>query len=220
MISSYKENLFIDFAGWFIKLADFAEKTDDNSSLPKLELLLRTGNVVRGQIIGYDRTKQEKLLMLLSISDFNPKYQVTLVPDSQVVALTFLDSIKTLTTFKTNTVISVLELKRTAKKVEEELEKLTSEKINLILDTDNYQENDRSTVFETVELLPEIFESLIKDEFGKNAVIENIKSIKISLSENNKVILENKELHLETSSISEFPNKQKERIQKEIESVL
>ena len=62
--------------------------------------------------------------------------------------------------------------------------------------------------------------SLLEDELGKKSVIENIKSIKISLAENNKITLNNKELHIEKSSTTVFVSKEKERIKKEIESVL
>lgn len=220
MIKTYQENLFIDFSGWFIKLADFAEKTDDNSSLPKLELLLHTGNIIRGAIIGYDRSKQEKLLMVLGISDSNSKSEITLIPSSQVAALTFIDANKTLEVIKNRPVISVLELKRTAKKTEEDLQKITVKKITLVLDTENYAENHRSFVLETIKLLPSIFESLIEDELGKTAIEEKIDSIKISIAESNKISLHNKELHIEKTSASEYAHKQKDRIKKEIESIL
>ncbi|CAD0008843.1 hypothetical protein [Flavobacterium salmonis] len=220
MIQSYKKNLFIEFSGWFIKLADFADKAEDVYSLPKLELLLHTGNVIRGCIIGYDRTRQEKLLMVIGIPDANPKSEITLVPGSQVAAITFMDADTTLRVLEPNSVVSTLELKRTAKKAEEDLEKSTTEKINLVLDTDNYPENNRKIVLETIKLLPSIFESLIEDELGKKAVIENIKNIKISIAEDDSIVLENKELHIKISSVYKFPYKEKERIKKQIENAL
>lgn len=220
MIEYYKKNLFIDFAGWFIKLADFAEKADDNSSLPKLELLLHTGNTIRGSIIGYDRTRQEKLLMVLEISDFHPKSRITLVPGLQVAAITFMDANKTLMSLETPSKVSVLELKRSAKIIEEDLEKSTTAKINLVLDTDNYPEEDRKLVLETIKFLPSIFESLTEDDLGKKAVGENIGSIKISITETDSTVLENKELHIAVSSGYKIPHKEKERFKKEIESVL
>lgn len=220
MIESYKKNLFIEFSGWFIKLADFADKAEDVYSLPKLELLLHTGNVIRGSIIGYDRTRQEKLLMVIGIPDSNPKSEITLVPGSQVAAITFMDASKTMEALEPNCVVSILELKRTAKKVEEDLEKSTTEKINLVLDIDNYPENNRNIVLETIKLLASIFESLIEDELGKKAVIENIKNIKISIAEGDSIVLENKELHIKISSGYKFPHKERERIKKQIESAL
>lgn len=220
MIESYKKNLFIDFSGWFIKLADFADKTEDIYSLPKLELLLHTGNVVRGCIIGYDRTKQEKLLMVLGIPDASLKTNISLIPGVQVAALTFMDVDKTLSALETRPLVSTLELKRAAKTIEEDLEKSINYKINLVLDTENYPESSRSTILETIKLFPAIFDSLIEDELGKKLVFENIKSIKISLAENNKITLNNKELHIEKSAATVFVSKEKERIKKEIESVL
>lgn len=220
MIEFYKNNLFIDFSGWFIKLADFAHKAEDLYSLPKLELLLHTGNTIRGSIIGYDRTIQEKLLMIVGIPDANPKSEVTLVPGSQVAAITFLDANKTLEALNKSPLVSILELKRTAKKVEEDLEKTTNNKISLVLDTDNYAEDNRNIILEAIKSLPQIFESLIEDELGKITVVENIKSIKISITEQDTVTLDNKELFIGASSGYKIPAKEKERIKKEIESLL
>lgn len=220
MIESYKKNLFIDFTGWFIKLADFAEKTEDNFSLPKLELLLHTGNIIRGSIIGYDRTRQEKLLMVLEISDLNAKSRITIVPGMQVAAITFRDADKTIMNLETPSKISILELKRSAKIIEEDLEKSTASKISLVLDTDNYPEENRKVVLETIKFLPSIFESLAEDELGKKSVAENIEKIRISIEETDSTVLESKELHINISSGYKFPHKEKERIKKEIESAL
>jgi hypothetical protein len=220
MIESYKKNLFIEFSGWFIKLADFADRAEDVYNLPKLELVLHTGNVIRGCIIGYDRTRQEKLLMVIGIPDSEPKPEITLVPGSQVAAITFIDANETMRVLEPNSVISVLELKRTAKKVEEDLEKCTATNINLILDTENYPEENRKLVWETIKFFPSIFESLTEDKLGKKAVVENIQNIKISIAETDSTVLENKELHITISSGYKFPHKEKERIKKEIEDVL
>ncbi|PXY46991.1 hypothetical protein [Flavobacterium hydrophilum] len=220
MIESYKKNLFIEFSGWFIKLTDFADKAEDVYSLPKLELVLHTGNVIRGCIIGYDRTRQEKLLMVIGIPDSNPKSEITLVPGSQVAAITFMDANETLRVLEPSATVSVLELKRSAKKVEEDLEKSISSKMSLVLDTDNYPEENRRLVLETIKFLPSIFESLTEDELGKKAVVENIETIKISIAEADSMVLQNKELNIAISSGYKFPHKEKERIKKEIESVL
>lgn len=220
MIESYKNNLFIEFSGWFIKLADFADKTDDNFNLPKLELLLHTGNIICGSIIGYDRTRQEKLVMVLEISDSNPKSKITLVPGLQIAAITFLDANKTLKVLDNSSIVSVLELKRAAKKTEEDLKITAANKIDLILDTENYPEGQRSHVLDTIKLLPLIFDSLAEDELGKKAIDENIKSIKLSIAEKNKTTLNDTELHLEITPSYKFPQKERERIKNEIESIL
>lgn len=220
MIESYKKNLFIEFSGWFIKLADIADRAEDVYSLPKLELVLHTGNIIRGCIIGYDRTRQEKLLMVMGIPDSNPKSEVTLIPGPQVAAITFMDANETLRVLEPIVTVSVLELKRAAKKAEEDLEKCTASKINLILDTDGYPEENRKLVLETIKFLPSIFESMTEDELGKKAVAENIEKIKISIAEADSTILENKELHITISLGYKFPHKEKERIKREIESVL
>jgi hypothetical protein len=220
MISSYKNNLSIDFSGWFIKLADFADKAEDSSILPKVELILQTGNVITGSIIGYDRTMQEKLLMVLRISAFDAKSEVTIVPGMQVAAITFLDANSSLTVLENKSVISSLELKRAAKKTEEDLDKYTTGKINLILDADSYPEEHRRYVLEIINLLPALFSSLAKDEFGRKAIDENIDSIKIAIEENSTTSLTNKELLIAIKASYIFPEKEKERIKKEIESLL
>jgi hypothetical protein len=201
MIESYKKNLFIEFSGWFIKLVDFADKAEDVYSLPKLELILHTGNVIRGCIIGYDRTRQEKLLMVMGIPDSGPKSEITLVPGSQVAAITFMDANETLRVLEPDSVG-------------------TSSQINLVLDTDNYPEEGRKPVLETIKFLSSIFESLTEDDLGKKAVAEQIENIKISIAETDLTILDNKELHIMISQDYKFPLKEKERIKKEIESVL
>ncbi|GGF21430.1 hypothetical protein [Flavobacterium limi] len=220
MIESYKKNLFIEFSGWFIKLADYAERAEDKFKLPKLELILHTGNIIRGSIIGYDRSRQEKMLMVLTISDSNPKSEITLIPGAQIAAITFLDANKTLMVLEDRSIVSTLELKRTNKQIEEDLEKITENKIHVLLDTDHYPENQRKYILETIKMLPSIFESLMDDELGKKAIDENIKNIKILISQNNKTILDDKELQIEITPDYKFPEKEKQRIKKEIESVL
>lgn len=220
MIESYKKNLFIEFSGWFIKLADFADRADDIYSLPKLKLVLHAGNVIRGSIIGYDRTRQEKLLMVMGIPDSGPQSEITLIPGSQVAAISFMDADETLRVLEPNAIVSVLELKRTARKVEEDLEKGITAKINLLLDTDSYPEENRKLVLDTIKFLPSIFESMTEDELGKKAVAGNIENIKISIAEEDSTVLENKELHIAISPGYKFPHKEKERVKREIESVL
>jgi hypothetical protein len=159
-------------------------------------------------------------LMVIGIPDSNPKSEITLVPGSQVATITFMDADETLRVLEPNSVVSILELKRTAKKVEEDLEKIVESKISLVLDTDNYPENNRKIVLETIKFLPSIFESLTEDKLGKKAVIENIENIKISITEANSMVLENKELHIATSTGYKLPGKEKERMKREIESIL
>ena len=69
MIESYKKNLFRDFSSWFTELADLAENVTDNSSLPKLELLITSGNTIAGSIIHCKKKAQDYLLMILGLPD-------------------------------------------------------------------------------------------------------------------------------------------------------
>jgi hypothetical protein len=220
MISSYKNNLSIDFSGWFVKLADLADKAEDSSALPKVDLVLHNSTVITGSIIGYDRTRSEKLLMVLRISPVDSKTEVTIVPVSYVIAITFLDANSTLVALENKTTISGLELRRRAIKTEEDIQKFTTRSINIVVDTDTYPENHRRYVYETLNLLPSIFEYLTKDEFGKQAVDENIDRIKILLDDESKITLLNKEVVIGISKSYKFPEKESERIKKEIESLL
>src|SRR4051812_18501049 len=153
MISSYKKNLFKDFSVWFTELADLAQNTDDNSGLPKLELLLHSGISIRGSIINSRKTANEHLLMILGMPDSYSKSEITLVSASQVSAITLVDPENYLKFFAApeNTAITgSLELKRAIKNIETELENVVEDKIQLLLDVDIFSENSRSDVLRTI----------------------------------------------------------------------
>jgi hypothetical protein len=224
MIASYKKNLFKDFSSWFIELADLAQNTEDNSSLPKLELLLHTGNTLRGSIIHSRKTANEHLLMILGIPDSYSKSEVTLVSSTQVVALTLVEPSHYLKFFaapENTAIVGSLELKRAIKNSETELEKIIGQKTQFLLDVDSFPENSRSDVLRTIGYLPYIFETLTADELGKNLVQNAIKNIQITIGINNTTTLNEQTLHLEIfSPLTILESKEKERLKTAIENLL
>ena len=224
MISSYKKNLFKDFSAWFTELADLAQNTDDNSGLPKLELLLHSGISIRGSIINSRKTANEHLLMILGMPDSYSKSEITLVSASQVSAITLVDPENYLKIFAApeNTAITgSLELKRAIKNIETELENVVEDKIQLLLDVDIFSENSRSDVLRTINYLPAIFETLTADNLGKKIVQSAIKKISISIAATNTITLNEQTLHLEIlSPLPILETKEKERIKSAIENLL
>jgi hypothetical protein len=224
MIASYKKNLFKDFSSWFTELADLAQNTEDNSSLPKLELLLHTGNTLRGSIIHSRKTANEHLLMILGIPDSYSKSEITLVSSTQVVALTLVEPSHYLKFFaapENTAIVGSLELKRAIKNVEIELEKIVGEKTQLLLDVDSFPENSRSDVLRTIGHLPSIFKTLTADELGKKLVQNAIKNIQITIGTSNTTILNEHTLHLEIlSPLAILETKEKERLKTAIENLL
>ncbi|MEM0578751.1 hypothetical protein [Flavobacterium polysaccharolyticum] len=224
MIASYKKNLFKDFSSWFTELADLAQNTEDNSSLPKLELLLHTGNTLRGSIIHSRKTANEHLLMILGIPDSYSKSEITLVSSTQVVALTLVEPSHYLKFFaapENTAIVGSLELKRAIKNSETELEKIVGEKTQLLLDVDSFPENSRSDVLRTIGYLPSIFETLTADELGKKLVQNAIKNIQITIGTSNTTILNEHTLQLEILSPSTIlETKEKERLKTAVENLL
>jgi hypothetical protein len=224
MIASYKKNLFKDFSSWFTELTDLAQNTEDNSSLPKLELLLHTGNTLRGSIIHSRKTGNEHLLMILGIPDSYSKSEITLVSSSQVAALTLVEPSHYLKFFaapENNAIVGSLELKRAIKNSEAELEKIVEEKIQLLLDVDAFPENSRGDLLRTIGYLPAIFETLTADELGKKLVQNTIKNIQITIGTINGTTLNEQTLQLEIlSPLSILESKEKERIKTAIENLL
>jgi hypothetical protein len=224
MIASYKKNLFKDFSSWFTELADLAQNTEDNSSLPKLELLLHTGNTLRGSIIHSRKTANEHLLMILGIPDSYSKSEITLVSSTQVVALTLVEPSHYLKFFaapENTAIVGSLELKRAIKNSEIELEKIVGEKTQFLLDVDSFPENSRCDVLRTIGYLPSIFETLTADELGKKLVQNAIKNIQITIGLNNTTTLNEQTLHLEIlSPLTILESKEKERLKTAIENLL
>ncbi|HEX8014615.1 MAG TPA: hypothetical protein VF465_05230 [Flavobacterium sp.] len=224
MIESYKKNLFKDFSSWFTELADLAQNTEDNSSLPKLELLLHTGNTICGSIIHSRKTAHDFLLMILGIPDSYSKSEITLLSGSQVVAIKLIEPnyyLKFFSAPENSTIIGSLELKRGIKNNETELEKIVGMKISLLLDVDSFPDNSRIDVLRTVNYLPTIFETLTTDELGKNLVHTAIKKLRITIGSSTEISLNEQTLNIQILSPLPIPeSKERERIKIAIENLL
>lgn len=224
MIESYKKNLFKDFSSWFTELSDLAQKTEDNSSLPKLELLLQTGNKLQGSIINSKKTANEHFLMILGTPDSYSKSEITLVSSLQVVAITLIEPSNYLKFFQVTqnaVLVGSLELKRAIKKTEIELETVVGKKIKFLLDADAFLENSRNDVLRIINFLPAIFETLTADQLGKNLILNTIKNIQVSIANESAISLEEQTLHLKIiSPLLILDTNEKERIKKGIENLL
>jgi hypothetical protein len=224
MIESYKKNLFKDFSSWFTELADLAQNTEDNSSLPKLELLLHTGNTICGSIIHSRKTAHEFLLMILGIPDSYSKSEITLLSGSQVVGIKLIEPnyyLKFFAAPENTTIIGSLELKRGIKNNETELEKIVGMKISLLLDVDSFPDNSRIDVLRTINYLPTIFETLTTDQLGKNLVHTAIKKLQITIGTSTEISLNEQTLNIQILSPLSIPeSKERERIKIAIENLL
>jgi hypothetical protein len=223
-IESFKEVLCKNFRSWFLELAKLAEQTDDNSNLPKLELSLRSGHVIRGSILKVQDNAHEQLLMILGLLDPYTKSEITFISSNEVVALTLLEPeayLKQLAVPTDHKNVGTLELKRAIKNIESELEKALQFQIKLQIEADTIPEINRWDVLRTIGFLPSLFTQVASDELGKKLVRENIAAISIIPSAANKTSLQEKTLILSVASPLAIPvGKEKERLRKEIESVL
>lgn len=224
MIESYQKDLLKDFNSWFETLVEIANKTKDTSSLPKLEVSLRSGVRYLGNLIGFQKSENENknLLMLFEEADLYAKSGLHLVLCSEIVAISLVDPKSFLRAFsqeKSN--VSELELRRKTKLVEEQLEQLTSQRFPISLILETISESDRNHVLQIVEVLTAIFESLTKEEMDKNIVLSNISSLEIQVSKTAQTTLENKHLTIVLSKTPDLilANEQK-RLLDSIEKAL
>lgn len=223
-IDSFKGVMFRNFRSWFLELAKLAEQTDDNSNLPKLELSLRSGHVIRGSILKVQDDTHEQLLMVLGLLDPYTKSEISFISSSEVVALTLLEPEVYLKQFAVpadSKAVGPLELKRAVKNIESELEKVLQFQLTLHIEADTIPETSRWDVFRTIGFLPSLFMQVASDDLGKRLVRENIASICIVPAAANKTSLHEKTLTLSVASPLAIPaGKEKERLRREIESVL
>lgn len=223
-INTYKEVLFKNFNNWFSELARLAEQTDDNSDLPKLELSLRSGHVIRGSLLKVQDSAHDQLLMILGLLDPYTKSEITFVSSSEVVALTLLEPevyVKRLSVPADHKTVGTLELKRAVKNIEQEIEKVLQSPLALSIEVDSIPETNRWDVLRTLGFLPSLLTHVASDELGKKLVKENISTISIKTATTNQTSLQEKTLTLSIASPLTIPvAKEKERLTKEIESVL
>ncbi len=222
MITSYQEYLFKDFSAWFNTLAEIATKSKETSSLPKLEVSLRSGNRFFGNVIGYHSLAQGSTLFLLEQADAYSRTNVHIIQCAEIVAISLVDPKTYLDIFFNQpTLVSELELKRRTKLVEEQLEQIVSGLLPINLLLSSITEENRSHVLQVIEALPIIFKSICKDDMGKKAVSLNVTSIDIHGAETNQTTLENKHLKLALAKRANLSGeREKEELLHFIEKVL
>ncbi len=212
------------FSAWFAELAKLAEQSDDNSGLPKLELSLRSGHVVRGCILRMQENTPGQMLLVWGVPDTYTKSEISFVPAGEVVAFTILEpetSLKQLIAPGDQKAVGVLELKRAARNVEAELEKLLQFHISLLLNADAFPEQARWDVLRTIGLLPGVLSQVAADDLGKQLVKDRISAISILVTAGNSTQLDKNILTLGIATPLALPvAKEKERIKREIENVL
>lgn len=225
MLDHYKEFPVHGLTTWFSEMAAIADNSTDSSSLPKLELLLRSGSVVRGHILKLRENNHDQFLMIASLKDqYNSNSEVTFISAHEVVALTLLEPeayLKQYVLPAASKSIGSLELKRAAREFQESIQQFFQEEVLLELDAKEYPDNTRWEVLQVLESLPAIMEQITADELGKKLVNEKIKRIEIGVSDHSNTALENGSLKLYiTSPFSGTLNSEKERIKNDIEGLL
>ena len=225
MFEHYKEFPVQSLNAWFSEMAGIAEKSTDSSSLPKLELLLRSGSVVRGHILKLKQTSHDQMLMIAGLKDqYNHTSEVTFLSAIEVVAVTLLEPAAYLNQYilpAASKEIGSLELKRAAREFHEKVQEFFTEKVSFQLDTKECPDNARWEVLQVLESLPQLMEQITSDELGKKLVNEKIKSIEINVSDHAHTTLEQGVLKIQlTSPFTGTMNAEKERIKSEIESLL
>lgn len=224
MIRQHTEALFKNLNSWFTELAALAEQTDDSSSLPRLELLLRSGQVVRGSILKVQTSAHEQWLMILGPADAYTQSELTFMSGNEVVALTLLEPEKYLKQFVVTPdpkQVGALELKRAAQHVEAELEKNLQLTIGLQVNVNSIPEQARWDVLRTIGFLPSLLSGIASDELGRKQVRESIAAICIEVADKNQTLLTHNTLTLKLKTpLSVSVTKEKERLRSEIEQLL
>lgn len=223
MISS-KKYLLKDLITWFEDLKELARNTNNDSSLPKLELFLSNGQTIKGSIIESIKNNQEYLLMIMEFSNQNSESNITLIGSSQIIGLRLIEVnnyIRLFATSKTPEIIGSLQFKRSVSDIQDELNKTTSTPIIIILDVDSYVENERYLILKVLKLIPPIFSSLTSDNIGKELVSKKIKNITISIGTGDNPTLIEQNLHLKVSDSGFITtSKETEKLKTAIENLL
>lgn len=225
MLENYKEFPVQGLTSWFSEMAEIAEKSTDSSSLPKLELLLRSGSAIRGHILKLQHSGHDQILMVASLRDqFNNNSEITFLPASEVVAVTMLAPEAYLKQYILPAAakeIGSLELKRATREIDEKIQEFFNEGVSLQLDAKDCPDNARWEALQVLQALPAILEQITADELGKKLVNEKIKNIEIAVSSHSHTSLSEGLLKIQLSSpFTGTLNAEKERIKNAIESLL
>lgn len=204
------------------ELARFSNKTNDSSSLPKLELLLISGSILTGKIIDYQKNNTQSSI-LVDVS--NEIKQVTFIPVQNLVAISILDLDRFLLLQETeNTLqtIGKLEFKRNILEVESRLTDILKKNITIqIENSEVIGEKERINANIILEQLPSLFESISCDNISERLLNDSVNSIQLVFSNSQLIQLNEgmlticiREKRMHTIS------KEVEILKKEIESLL
>lgn len=220
----YKDIPLKGFSAWFLTLSELAEKTDNSSSLPRLELLLKNGHSVRGALVKAQKIEHDLLLMIHEMPEASGQGDVIFLASSEVIGLRVLNFSRISSYFKQDLPpreIGSLELKRSSKAIEAQLEKYFTEKVQLQFTSETLTEKSRGEILTLLEILPAVFESLTADELGKRIVNEQIRQIEVNIAEKPETTLKDHKLTILTNHIRiQTPNEEKQRLRIEIENLL
>jgi len=221
---SFKKHLLKDLITWFEDLTELARNTNNDSSLPKLELFLSNGQTIKGSIIESIKNNQEYLLMIMEFSNQNSESNITLIGSSQIIGLRLIEVNNYIRLFATNEnpeIIGSLQFKRTVSDIQNELDKTTSTPISILLDVDSYVENKRYLILKVLKLIPSIFTSLTSDNIGKELVSKKIKTITVSIGTSDNPTLTEQNLHLQILDSGIITtSKETEKLKTAIENLL
>lgn len=222
----YQKHLMKDLNTWFKDLTELARTTDNDSSLPKLELLLTNGRSITGVIIESQKIKKSYLLMIANYSNHYSEPNIILIKSSQVAGLIFIEPHSYPRLFASNKdpevpIVGSLQFKRTVKDINSELNNIVTEPIDFLIDINSYLETERHLLLNSLKLIPEIFKELTADNLGKSLVSNKIKNIKMSIGATSTLTLNEQTLHLEIKNTSfNSSSEETDRIKTAIENLL
>lgn len=225
MFEHYREFPVHSLNTWLSEMAEIAEKSTDSSSLPKLELLLRSGSAIRGHILKLQHNAHDQMLMIASLKNqYNDTKEVIFISASEVMAITLLDPeayLKQYVLPAASKDIGKLELKRALQETNEKVNFYFQDGISIQFDATTCPNNARWEVLQVLETLPELMQHLTADELGKKLVNEKIKSIEITVSDHARTTLDQYVLSIQlTTPFASTLNAEKEKIKNEIERLL
>lgn len=216
----YKELPSKSFSSWFLELAAMASKAKGSSSLPKLELLLKSGRLLSGVLIRLEQNNHEQILMLLSTEE---KEKVSFVSAEEITAFTVLELEKFIKEFAPPILSAVtnLELKRRTKATEQALSETTSSQIPLIIQEESLNDEERAVMALTLDLLKHIFEDISSDDLGKTTLKESIKTIELIKTETAQVSLQEGKLTISvTNPLKRTASREKEYLKTQLQGLL
>lgn len=206
------------------ELAKFANKANDSSGLPKLELFLIGGNMLTGKIINF-QTNNTQSSIWVDISNDPEIKQAAFIPVQNLAGISILDLDRFLLLREIDNPlqsIGNLEFKRKKLEVENQLSDIFENNIAIRIDnSESINEIERTNANRILEQLPSLFESILCDNISKRLMNDSVNSIQLIFSDSQSTELNEKVL---TICIKEKVNftisRELEILKQEIESLL